>query len=285
MAAFPTEDRLRQKRTKSEQAIALAMKNRWDDAAQVNRDILEMFPNEVDAYNRLGKALTELGRYAEARDAYTHAVKLDPLNGIATKNLQRLGKLAVEGSSSNSPSPVDPRLFIEESGKTTVTQLTDVRRTEATTKLSAGDQLQIERHGRQVAVTDLSGQEIGRIEPKLEQDLIRLLDLGNRYAVFVTAVTDQVVHVIIRETHRAAAMGHRPSFRPSAAAEGGVRAYTREGVLRYATADDDNDDDSDDDDDDDDDDETEAVPADLETGVEETPLEALAAEEDTEESS
>src|SRR4030088_1020538 len=97
MAAVPTEDRLRQKRAKSEQAIALAMKNRWDQAAQVNREILDMFPNEVDAYNRLGKALTELGRYAEARDAYSRAVKLDPLNGIASQNLQRLGKLSARG--------------------------------------------------------------------------------------------------------------------------------------------------------------------------------------------
>src|SRR5919198_5935031 len=181
MAAFPTEDRLRQKRTKSEQAIALAMKNRWDEAAQVNREILDMFPNEVDAYNRLGKALTELGRYAEARDAYASAVKLDPLNGIATKNLQRLGKLASEGAAAPAPSPVDPRLVIEESGKTTVTQLTDVRRTEATAKLSAGDQMQLERRGNQILVTDAGGHEIGRIEPKLEQDLIRLVDLGNQY--------------------------------------------------------------------------------------------------------
>src|SRR5262252_5135068 len=151
MATFPTEDRLRQKRTKSEQAISLAMKNRWDEAAQVNREILDVFPNEVDAYNRLGKALTELGRYGEARDAYAQAVKLDPLNGIASKNLQRLGKLAAEGSAAPAPSPVDPRLFIEESGKTTLTQLTaDMRRAEATAKLSAGDQLQLERRGNQV---------------------------------------------------------------------------------------------------------------------------------------
>ena len=78
MATFPTEDRLRQKRTKSEQAISLAMKNRWDEAAQLNREILEIFPNEVDAYNRLGKALTELGRYAEAREALEKAVALHP---------------------------------------------------------------------------------------------------------------------------------------------------------------------------------------------------------------
>jgi hypothetical protein len=282
MAAFPTEDRLRQKRTKSEQAITLAMRNRWDEAAQVNREILDMFPNEVDAYNRLGKALTELGRYAEAKDAYAHAVKLDPLNGIASKNLQRLGKLAAEGSSIAPSSPVDPRLFIEESGKTTVTQLTDVKRTEAATKLSAGDQLQFERRGNQVAVTDLNGHEIGRIEPKLERDLVRFMDLGNQYAIFVTAVNDQSIHVIIREVRRSSAMGNRPSFRPSAAPEsGGVRAYTREGMLRYELEEEEEEDDELGDDDEE---ETEAVPADLETGVEETPLEALAAEEDNEES-
>ncbi len=283
MAAFPTEDRVRQKRTKSEQAISLAMKNRWEEAAQLNREILDMFPNEVDAFNRLGKALTELGRYGEARDAYAKAVKIDPLNGIATKNLQRLGKLAAEGSAAPPPSPVDPRLFIEESGKTTVTQLTDLRRGEATTKLSAGDQLQLERRGSQVVVTDASGGDIGRIEPKLEQDLIRLLDINNQYAVFVTSANDQVVHVIIRETHRSAAMGHRPSFRPSAAPEGGaVRAYTREGVLRYELEEEEEEEELGEEEEEE---EAEVVPADLDVGVEETPLEALAAEEDTEESS
>ena len=276
--SFPTEDRLRQKRTKSEQAISLAMKNRWDEAAQVNREILDLFPNEVDAYNRLGKALTELGHYAEARDAYAQAVKLDPLNGIASKNLQRLGKLAAQGSAAPAPSPVDPRLFIEESGKTTLTQLTDMRRTEAAAKLSAGDQLQLARKGNQVVVANQAGNDIGRIEPKLEQDLIRLLDLGNQYSVFVTAASEQSVHVIIRETHRSAAMGNRPSFRPTAAQE--VRAYTREGAQRYELEEEEEEEEELGEEEEE---ETEAVPADLEVGVEETPLEELAAEEDTEE--
>ena len=281
MAAFPSsEDKVRQKRTKSEQAISLAMKNRWDEAAQLNREILDMFPNEVDAYNRLGKALTELGRYGEAREAYAQAVKIDPLNGIATKNLQRLAKLATEGAAAPPPSPVDPRLFIEESGKTTVTQLTDARRTDATAKLSAGDQLKLARRGNQIIVTDTADQEIGRIEPKLEQDLIKLLDMGNQYSVFVTAANEQTIHVIIRETHRSAAMGNRPSFRPSAAPEGGVRAYTREGVLRYELEEEEEEEEELGEEEEE---ETEAVPADMDVGVEETPLEALAAEEDTEE--
>jgi hypothetical protein len=284
MPTIPSEDRLRQRRSKSEQAINLAMKNRWEDAAQINREILEIFPNEVDAYNRLGKALTELGHYADARDAYAHALKLDPLNGIATKNVQRLAKLVAEGAAAPPPSAVDPRLFIEESGKTTVTTLTELRRTDSVAKLTAGDQLRIERRANVIWVADLAGQEIGRIEPKLERDLIRLLEMGNEYTVFVTSARDQAVNVIIRESHRAPAMGDRPSFRPSAAPEGAFRSYTREGMLRYELEEEEEEEEEFPEDEDEEG-EAEAAPAELDTaGVEETPLEALAAaEEDAEE--
>src|SRR6266542_6042926 len=97
MAVFQSEDRLRLKRIKAEQAIAFAMKNRWAEAADVNRRILELFPNDVDSHNRLGKALMELGQYVEARQSYEEALRLDPTNTIAAKNLQRLEKLIQEG--------------------------------------------------------------------------------------------------------------------------------------------------------------------------------------------
>jgi len=273
---------MRQKRSKSEQAISLAMKNRWEDAAQVNREILELFPNEVDAYNRLGKALTELGRYAEARDAYAQAVRIDPMNGIATKNLQRLGKLVAEGAAAPPPSAVDPRLFIEESGKTTVTALTDLRRGDAVAKLTAGDQLRLDRRANVIWVVDLAGQHVGRIEPKLEQDLIRLLQLGNTYSVFVTSAHDSTVNVIIRETHRAGVMGNRPSFRPSAAPEGAFRSYTREGMLRYELEEEEEDEEEFAEEEEEEG-EAEAPAAEVDVGVEETPLETLAAEEEAEE--
>jgi hypothetical protein len=99
--------------------------------------------------------------------------------------------------------------------------------------------------------------------------------------VFVTSAQEQGVFVIIRETHRSASMGNRPSFRPSAPVEGGVRAYTREGMLRYELEEEEEEEEELAEEEEE---ETEVVPADLEVGVEETPLEALAAEEDTEES-
>jgi Flp pilus assembly protein TadD len=56
----------RTKRTLTEQAIAAATGARWDEAADVNRKLLEYGP-EAEAENRLAKALWELGDLAGAR--------------------------------------------------------------------------------------------------------------------------------------------------------------------------------------------------------------------------
>src|SRR5512146_1490825 len=96
MTNFQVEERAKLKKHWVDQAIALAMQNKWEEAVGGNQTILDLYPNDVDAYNRLGRALTELGRYGEAREAYSKAVKIDPLNAIAQKNLSRLSALSVQ---------------------------------------------------------------------------------------------------------------------------------------------------------------------------------------------
>ena len=116
MAVFPSEDRLGMKRQRSENPIQLAMQNRWQEPAELNRQILETFPEDVDTLNRLGKAQMELGQYAEALELYTRASKLDASNSIAQRNIARLTKLVEEGASAAAiappPSAIDPSLFI-----------------------------------------------------------------------------------------------------------------------------------------------------------------------------
>ena len=70
------------RRLRSEKATQLAMQNKWQEAADLNRQILETFPEDVDTLNRLGKALLELGQYADARDQYQKASKLDPIDAL-----------------------------------------------------------------------------------------------------------------------------------------------------------------------------------------------------------
>src|SRR5579859_726062 len=96
MSSFQNEEPGRLRRHLVEQAIALAMQNRWADAAKVNQSILDAYPDDTDALNRLGRAYTELGRYREARESYQKTVQRDPSNNIARKNLARLASLKVE---------------------------------------------------------------------------------------------------------------------------------------------------------------------------------------------
>jgi tetratricopeptide (TPR) repeat protein len=87
----------------SQEAIELAQYGRWEEAVAVNKDIIERFPADVSAYNRLGKASLELGEYSQAEEAYAKALEIDPLNTIAVKNLERLRKQTIGGKSSVIP--------------------------------------------------------------------------------------------------------------------------------------------------------------------------------------
>ena len=72
------------------EAIALASKGRWEEATRANRDIIRMFPTDIDALKRLGKAQMELQQYISAKEAYSRALEIDPPDTIAQKNLRKL---------------------------------------------------------------------------------------------------------------------------------------------------------------------------------------------------
>ncbi|HEX9016066.1 MAG TPA: tetratricopeptide repeat protein [Chloroflexota bacterium] len=236
MAIFP-EERLRARRHLTDRAIALAMASRWEDAARVNRELLEMFPDDVDANNRLGKSLTELGRLDEARQAYSRAASLDPTNVIANKNLQRLSKLAAEGTLSPAPARVDPSLFIEESGKTVITGLLNIAGPELLARMTAGDLLELRQEDHVIRVVTATGELVGQLEPKLAKRLIDLIAGGNRYQTAVTSVDDQSVKVIIRETYKSPKMASKVSFPSKAPSE--FRGYIKDSLLKYDLDDDD----------------------------------------------
>ena len=240
MAVFQSEERMRLKRVRSEKAIQLAMQNRWQEAVEVNRQILELFPEDVDSHNRLGKALMELGSYGEARDAYQEASRLDPTNTIATKNLARLAKLVEEQAAAPTPPAraVDPRLFIEESGKTAVTSLVDVAPFDQLASLVAGDTVELQIEGGVVRVVAPTGQLVGQLEPKIAQRVIKLTEMGNKYTAAITSIDESHVRIIVREAFRHPSMGSRPSF-PTQAPD--IRPYTRESLTRGDLDDDDDD--------------------------------------------
>ncbi len=240
------EDIARLRRVLPEQAIALAMQNRWSEAADVNRKIIELYPNDSDAYNRLGKALMEMGRYRDALTTYQRAIELDPNNIIAKKNVERLVHLAdkapaarseparAQGAASAQPAErINPNIFIEETGKTGLTTLVNLGQPEVLLKLTAGDRVDLRINGNALEVYDESGQYVGVVEARLSKRLSGLMEGGNRYTAAVTTVSAKSITIIIRETYQHPSQRGKLSFPPKALPAGAYRPYMREGALRY----------------------------------------------------
>jgi hypothetical protein len=221
----------RLKRQRADQAIQLALQSRWEEAAAINRSIISVFPSDVDAYNRLGKALMEMGESEEARRAYEKTLALEPGNSIARKNLERLdARKSIVAVRVESPKSIDPSLFIAQTGSTGIANLKAVV-PETLAGLTAGDTLNLRIEGHTVAVETVGRDQLGVIEPKLGLRLARLIEGGNRYVAAVASLSNGGVRIIIREIYQHPSQQGKPSFPVS----GGdtFRSYVKERLVRH----------------------------------------------------
>ncbi len=233
MTQYASEDKVKLKRQQTELAISLAMRNRWDEALRANQNIIELYPEEVEAYNRMGKALTELGRYEEAASSYRQALQLDPNNTIAQRNLSRLSQAPrAEGIPVDKRDSVDPRLFIEETGKTGLTELAQPAGREVLARMSAGDRVSLTVDGRKVLVKNARGEYLGEVQPRLALRLINLMSGGNEYAAAITNLSQGNLRIIIKETYQHPSQVGKVSF-PSKGTTDTFRPYIKESLLKY----------------------------------------------------
>ena len=227
------EEKERLKKQWTDLAIQQALASQWEEAVITNKSILNLFPHEANAYNRLGKAFSELGQYAEARQAYSQTLKYSPNNTIAKKNLERLSLLQEEPVQIHTGAErIDPRLFIEETGKTGTTELFNIAPTSVLAKVGVGDKVQLHVSGHTLLVRNAAGEDIGQIEPRLANRLINFMEGGNRYAAAILAMENGQVRLIIREEYQHPSMFGKVSF-PSQGGGDMIRAYIKDSILRY----------------------------------------------------
>lgn len=216
MALSKQDEKMRIRRRLQEKAIELAALNRWQEAADLNQQLLRV-GEDVETYNRLGKALFELGKYADSHRAYQNALRLNAANPIARKNAARLEALLARGITEapitrSTRQQVDMRMFITETGRTALTSLVDVQRGPAVDALITGEKVELRVEGKMVYVVDLDGNLIGRIEPKLSHRLVELINGGNRYLAAVVQSDSRNVRILIREVYQDPSQRGRVSF-------------------------------------------------------------------------
>ncbi len=249
----------REVKTQTDAAVACALAQDWRKAVEANRAVLRIVPNNIEALNRLAKALLELGELAEARDAVDGALRLDATNTIAHRNRERLERTeavtpvtgqkkrtrqskqaiavkeagatydrqaTVADPGSSAPNVFSAHLLMSEEGKSTIATLIDATDRTAVGHLSSGETLTLSREDNRLLVHSGRGEPVGRVHPRLAQRIFSLMDAGNRYeAAFLRDHPAEGVQVIIGEVYQDPSQEGRPSFPPSGASD--FRGYVR----------------------------------------------------------
>jgi predicted negative regulator of RcsB-dependent stress response len=236
MTLDETETINRQRRHLTDVAIGQATRGEWEAAVSSNQEILEL-GGDTDAFNRLGKALAELGRHAEALEAYQGALARDATNRIAERNVGRLRVIAGGGDGAavgdGKQEKASASDFIEEMGKTGHAKLINLLPAKQLASLSAGDAVELVLEGA-LLVARVGDVEIGQVEPRIGSRLAKLMKAGNRYDAAITTVDRDEVRVIIHEAFAHPANFGKVSFPASATGRpGDVRPYIKGTALRY----------------------------------------------------
>lgn len=202
------------------QAINAALELRWEDAVKLNRQIIKLEPGNIDALNRQAKAYMELGKLNLAKKFYSEALKFDPYNPIALKNLKIIksfkackgGSPVSEPALGNGHFRLSPSLFLQEPGKTKLVNLLKVAEPQKLSHVYCGMQVDVVIKNRKIIVTDSNQEYLGVLPDDVSHHLMRLMKGGNKYEVFIKSIKINGLAVLIKEVFRSKRFKNQPSF-------------------------------------------------------------------------
>ncbi len=135
-------------------------------------------------------------------------------------------------------SKTQPRLFIEDMGKTGILRLINPAPPHIVAKYSPGAEAELRERDGLIAVHARDGELLGFLEPKVGRRLLDLINTGNQYVAAVVSNDQQNPRVAIRETLQSPENAQRISFpghhRPAETKE---RAYIKGNFFRFGSED------------------------------------------------
>lgn len=191
------------------QAIQATLEGNWELAITINEELLKGDPDDIETLNRLAFAYTVVGKTTHAKNAYQKVLEIDIFNPIAIKNLKRLG---IAPTAANGTPQLVVNMFLEESGKTKIVSLINTAPPKVIQSLQVGQKVDFCIKRLKIFILDEHKQYIGMLPDNVSVRLIKFLNGGNQYEVYIKSIEPHSLSIFIREKKRSAKFKNQPTF-------------------------------------------------------------------------
>ena len=196
-------------------AIEKALAQNWEDAVKINKELLKLEKDDLEALNRLGFALMQMSEFEKAKKTYKKILSLDKYNSLALKNLNKIESMSSVKNPKQVHERVPPGLFLEEPGKTKVVQLINLAPNKVLCQLNIGDLVTILPKKHSVEIRGNDRAYYGAIPDDIAFRLIKFIAAGNTYIACVKNVEKNSISVFIRELTRGKKLINQSTFVPT----------------------------------------------------------------------
>lgn len=181
----------------TKKAIEFARQQDWDQAIEINEEILKEKPQEIGALNRLALARMQKGHVRIAEELLEQVLEIDKHNKIAQKNLKK----ARNKEKGHTVSMAQRSSYIEEPGKAKLIELIRISDQDILRELSMGQTCRLEAKKAYISVTTENGDYLGTLPREISGRLIRLINTGNTYSCQIHSITDETCKIHLKENH------------------------------------------------------------------------------------
>ena len=195
------------------QAVEAAIRRDWDSAVKFNTLIFELDRKNEQAMLRIGFAYMQLGKYELAKKQYHKALRIQPKQAVAKQYLERIEILEQGNSKPQTIQKIfDPGLFLESTGKTKCTSLSNLGQKQILAHLYTGEKIVLKIKRRRIEARTEKDEYIGTLADDLSKRLILFIKAKSIYSAYIKEATLTKIVVFIREEKKGRSVSHHISF-------------------------------------------------------------------------
>lgn len=198
-----------------EQAVEKAVHGRFQEAIELNLEVLRMAAEDTDTLMQLAHAYWQIGDIVHATKYYRKTLSVDPNNLLAKKRLELLKPLSIktQRSSNRKKGRIVPvSEFIEEPGKTKTIRLSNLGKPEHISLLNIGEEVNLNIRKHKIEVRDESGNFIGYLPDDISKRLVQLIVGECTYEAFIFSIDKNEVKIFVREVLKTSKFKNLSSF-------------------------------------------------------------------------